>query len=214
MISHGQYHVGILYSVDCCLARAVSNAISQGLGPNDYWIRENLNCRAEGWFGCAIARPWTAGAEKVFAEQVSSVAERGQLEAALEWVRTGDAFVVTRLDRLARSIGALVEIVERLERKQVTLRILNLGIDTGTPTGRLMLTMLGGIAQFEREIMLERQREGIAKAKREGKYKGRVPTAQRKAPDIQELATQGVSKQDIATRLGISRASVYRVLAA
>jgi DNA invertase Pin-like site-specific DNA recombinase len=159
-------------------------------------------------------RNCATGAEKVFAEQVSSVAERGQLEAALEWVRTGDAFVVTRLDRLARSIGALVEIVERLERKQVTLRILNLGIDTGTPTGRLMLTMLGGIAQFEREIMLERQREGIAKAKREGKYKGRVPTAQRKAPDIQELATQGVSKQDIATRLGISRASVYRVLAA
>lgn len=155
-----------------------------------------------------------AGAEKVFSEQVSSVAERAQLEAALEWVRSGDVFVVSKLDRLARSIGALVEIVERLEKKQVTLRILNLGIDTGNASGRLMLNLLGGVAQFEREIMLERQREGIAKAKSEGKYKGRAPTAQMKAPQIKDLASQGVSRQDIATRLGVSRASVYRVLAA
>lgn len=153
-----------------------------------------------------------AGCEKVFQEQVSSVAEREQLEAALEFVRAGDAFTVTKLDRLARSIAALVQIVDRLEKKGVTLRILNLGIDTGTPTGRLMLTMLGGIAQFEREIMLERQREGIDKAKSAGKYKGRAPTAQAKAEDVAALAAQGVSKQDIAIRLGISRASVYRVL--
>ncbi len=154
-----------------------------------------------------------AGVEKTFSEQVSSISQRSQLDAALEWVRADDAFVVTKLDRLARSISALVEIVARLERKQVTLRILNLGIDTATPTGRLMLTMLGGIAQFEREIMLERQREGIAKAKAEGKYRGRAPTARKQAASVAALAAQGVSRQDIATRLGISRASVYRVLA-
>ena len=154
-----------------------------------------------------------AGAEKLFCEQVSSIAHRAQLEASIEWAREGDVLVVTKLDRLARSITALVQIVEQLERKKVSLRILNLGIDTSTPTGRLMLTLLGGIGQFEREIMLERQREGIAKAQREGRYKGRSPTALAKADDVAKLAANGVSKQDIALRLGISRASVYRVLA-
>ena len=154
-----------------------------------------------------------AGAEKTFQEQVSSIAHRAQLEAAIEFSREGDCLVVTKLDRLARSITALVQIVEQLERKKVSLRVLNLGIDTSTPTGRLMLTLLGGIGQFEREIMLERQREGIAKAQREGKYKGRAPTALSKSDDVAKLAANGVSKQDIALRLGISRASVYRVLA-
>ena len=154
-----------------------------------------------------------AGAEKIFSEQVSSIAYRAQLEAAIEFSREGDVLVVTKLDRLARSINALVQIVEQLEHKKVSLRILNLGIDTSTPTGRLMLTLLGGICQFEREIMLERQREGIAKAQREGKYKGRAPTALSKSDDVAKLAANGVSKQDIALRLGISRASVYRVLA-
>lgn len=153
------------------------------------------------------------GVERVFSEQVSSIAQRAQLDAAVEWVRAGDVLVVTKPDRLARSISALVEIVDRLERKQVALRILSMGVDTGTPTGRLMLTMLGGIAQFEREIMLERQREGIAKAKAEGKYRGRAPTARKQAATVEALAAQGVSRQDIALRLGISRASVYRVLA-
>lgn len=96
----------------------------------------------------------------------------------------------------------------------MSLRILNLGLDTSTPTGRLMLTMLGGVAEFERSIMLERQKEGIAKAKAEGKYKGRTPTARRQSATVEALAAQGVSRQDIAMRLGISRASVYRVLAA
>lgn len=154
-----------------------------------------------------------AGVEKVFSEQVSSVGQREQLEAALEWIREGDVFVVTKLDRLARSVSSLMQIVEKLEGKGVALRILNVGIDTGTPTGRLLLTMLGAVAEFERGIMLERQREGIAKAQREGKFKGRVPTARRKADDVADLSVLGMSKQDIARRLGISRASVYRILA-
>ncbi len=113
-------------------------------------------------------------------EQVSSVAERPQLEAALDFVREGDVFVVTKLDRLARSVANMLEIVARLERKGVALRILNLGLDTSTPTGRLMLTVMGGVAEFERSMMLERQREGIAKAKAEGVYRGRKPTARAK----------------------------------
>ena len=104
-------------------------------------------------------------------------AERAELQAAIEFVREGDGLVVTKLDRLARSISDLMRIIQTLDRKKVSLRILNLGMDTQTPTGKLMLTILGGIAQFEHEIMLERQREGVAKAKAAGKYKGRKPTS-------------------------------------
>jgi DNA invertase Pin-like site-specific DNA recombinase len=124
-----------------------------------------------------------AGCERIFTEEVSSVdvVRREQLAEALSFARTGDTLVVTKLDRLARSVAHLVELLARLEGKGVALRILAMGIDTSTPTGKLMLTVLGGVAEFEREIMLERQREGIAKAKAAGKYKGRAPTAQAKA---------------------------------
>ena len=114
---------------------------------------------------------------KVFSEKVSSVAKREQLDAALENVREGYVFIVTKLDRLARSVAHLVGIGARLEAKGVGLKVLDQAIDTSSPSGRLMFNMLGSIAQFERELMLERQREGIAKAKAEGKYKGRKPTA-------------------------------------
>src|SRR5271156_1946329 len=154
------------------------------------------------------------GVEKVFAEQVSSVAERGQLEAALDYVRNGDVLVVTKLDRLARSIRDLCSIVDRLTAKGVSLRILGMGLDTGTANGRLMLNVLGSVAQFEREVMLERQREGIAKAKGEGKYKGRKPTARAKAVAMRELAAKGETREAIAAHLGVSVRSVYRALEA
>jgi DNA invertase Pin-like site-specific DNA recombinase len=154
-----------------------------------------------------------AGCEKVFAEKISSVAKRVQLEAALEYARQGDALVVTKLDRLARSVAHLVSIGERLEAKGVALKVLEQAIDTSTPTGRLMFNMLGAIAQFERELMLERQREGIAKAKAEGKYKGRAPTARVKSAEVQRLHKEGVGPTEIARRLQIGRASVYRALA-
>lgn len=151
-------------------------------------------------------------AERIYQEQVSSVAERAQLHAALEFVREGDIFVVTKLDRLARSMSDLMSIWETLKRKKVELRILNLGIDTNTPTGKLMIQLLGAIAEFEREIMLERQREGIARAKANGKYKGRKPIALDKRGKVIELNTNGVSKVEIAKQVGIGEATVYRIL--
>jgi DNA invertase Pin-like site-specific DNA recombinase len=156
-----------------------------------------------------------AGCEKIFKEQVSSVdvTARDKLAEAVQFVRSGDVFVVTKLDRLARSVAHLMQIIGELEAKGVSLRILNLGVDTGTPTGKLILTVLGGIAQFEREIMLERQREGIAKAKREGKFKGRKPTARAKAADVLALRKGGMGATEIAKRLGIGRNSVYRIMA-
>jgi DNA invertase Pin-like site-specific DNA recombinase len=157
-----------------------------------------------------------AGCDKMFREQVPSVAQRQQLEAALDYVREGDSFTVTKLDRLARSVGDLLAIVARLEGKAVSLRVLSMSgnqtLDTATSTGRLMLSVIAAVGQAEREGMLERQREGIAKAKREGLYKGRVPTARRQGDEIIRLKDAGVSPTEIAVRLGIGRASVYRVL--
>lgn len=155
-----------------------------------------------------------AGCEKVFVEQVSSVdmKAREKLAEALEFIREGDTLVVTKLDRLARSVAHLLEVLGVLTGKGASLRILSMGIDTGTATGKLMLTILGGVAEFEREIMLERQREGIAKAKAAGKYKGRKATAMAKAKEVQALRESGVGPTEIAKRLGIGRASVYRIL--
>lgn len=155
-----------------------------------------------------------AGCERIFEEQVSSVdmVKREKLSEALAFARQGDTLVVTKLDRLARSVAHLVDLLGQLEAKGVALRILAMGIDTSTPTGKLMLTILGGVAEFEREIMLERQREGIAKAKAAGKYKGRAPTARAKAEDVMALHREGIGGTEIAKRLGIGRASVYRIL--
>jgi DNA invertase Pin-like site-specific DNA recombinase len=159
-----------------------------------------------------------AGCEKVFAEKVSSVAtHRPQLEAALEFVRQGDTLVVAKPDRLARSTSDLLAIVGRLEAKGVALLVQSMGgqsVDTRTPTGKLMLTMLGAIAEFERNLMLERQKEGIAKAKAEKKYKGRAPTAQRQAAEVVAMRAGGKKAPEIAAALGISRASVFAILKA
>jgi DNA invertase Pin-like site-specific DNA recombinase len=154
-----------------------------------------------------------AGVQRMFSERTSAVGQRKALEEALDFAREGDAIVVTKLDRLARSVADLVRIVERLTKKGVGLRILAMGIDTATPTGKLVLNVLGAIGQFEREVMLERQREGIAKAAAEGKYKGRKPTARAKSADIIKLAGEGMKREDIASRLNVGVASVYRALA-
>ncbi len=154
------------------------------------------------------------GCEKLFREQVSSVGARKELDAAMEFCREGDTLVVTKLDRLVRSVTHLGTIIAALEAKGVDLRIENLKIDTATPTGKLMLNVLGGVAQFEREMMLERQREGIAKAKGEGAYKGRKPSARAKADEIRALAATGLSMGAIAAQLGIGKGSVHRCLSA
>ena len=152
--------------------------------------------------------------DKVFKEKVSGAKDdRPQLTLMLEFVREGDSVVVTKLDRLARNTRHLLEIADFLATKKVTLKIQNLGIDTGTPTGKLMLTMVGAIATFERELMLERQAEGIAIAKSKGKYKGRAPTAMSKKGEVWALLAQNVHKAEIAKRLGISVSSVQRIVA-
>ncbi len=153
-----------------------------------------------------------SGCEKLFQEQVSSIAQRAQLEAAIDFAREGDVFVVTKLDRLARSVARLLEIINILEKKKVGLKILNMGIDTQTPTGKMMLTMLGSVAQFEREIMLERQKEGIAKAQAAGKFRGRKPYSKQKRQEVLLLIANGMPKAQAARQLGIGETTLYRIL--
>jgi DNA invertase Pin-like site-specific DNA recombinase len=152
-----------------------------------------------------------AGCTRIFEEKVSSVAPRTKLTEALAWVRAGDALVVTKIDRLARSLTELLRIAEDLERRGIELRVLATPALTG-PTGKLMLSVIGAVAEFERTIMLERQREGIAAAKAAGRYKGRAPTARRQADEIRRLAADGLTKAAIAVQLGVSQRSVFRVL--
>jgi len=156
------------------------------------------------------------GCTKIFSEQASSVGERRELNAVLDFVREGDTLLITKLDRLARSTTHLLSLVEHLEMKGVALRILDFGggeVDTKSPSGKMLLTVFAAMAEFERSIMLVRQREGIAAAKEAGKYKGRAPTARRREKEIRALKDGGLGASEIARQLGIGRASVYRVLA-
>ena len=149
----------------------------------------------------------------IYREKISGArADRPQLAKMMAGLKQDDTVIVTKIDRLARSVGDLCAIIKRIEAKGATLRILAMNLDTSTPTGRLMLNVIGSVAQFEREVMLERQREGIARAKADGRYKGRAPTARRKAEDIHRLAKEGKTREVIARELGIGVASVYRVL--
>lgn len=157
-----------------------------------------------------------AGCEQIFREQVSATStKRPELQAALQFIRRGDVLVATKPDRLARSVSDLLDIVDKVVSKSATLKILSMGggeVDTKTPTGKLTLSILGAVSEFERALMLERQREGIAKAKSQGRYKGRAPTVQRQAQKILSLHAEGVNPTNISRQLRIGRSSVYRVL--
>jgi len=154
------------------------------------------------------------GCEKLFSEKMSgtSTSDRIALQEALEWLRGGDTLVVTRLDRLARSGKDLHRIIDQLAAKEVGFRCLQQGaVDTTTSMGKLVLGILGAVAEFETDIRKERQREGIEKAKQRGVYKGRPASID--ANKVRELKAAGLGGAAIAREMGIGRASVYRLLA-
>jgi DNA invertase Pin-like site-specific DNA recombinase len=156
-----------------------------------------------------------AGCAKIFSEQTSSVGDRAEFAKAIGYLREGDTLVVCKVDRLARSTVGLWQIVSELDARKIGLRILNLGgetVDTKSATGKLILTIFAGFAQFEREMMLERQREGISKAKAEGKYLGRKPSAALKAQEARQMVAGGKTVAAAARELKIGRTSVYRAL--
>jgi DNA invertase Pin-like site-specific DNA recombinase len=153
-----------------------------------------------------------AGCEVIRQEKVSGTSRNGrtELETLLQFLRRGDELVVTRIDRLARSIGDLQDIVRELKAKGVTLRATEQPIDTGTAAGKAFLDMLGVFAEFETNLRRERQMEGIAKAKAAGVYKGRKRSID--GVRVHELKAQGMGASAIARELGISRDSVYETL--
>ena len=151
-----------------------------------------------------------AKCDNIYQEQLSGKnAERPELKKLLDFVRKGDTVVITKLDRLARSTSDLLSIAESLKKKNAGLEVLNINLDTNTATGKLMLTVLGGIAEFERELMLERQYDGIQAAKAEGKYKGRVPIDKSKVEEVLELVDSGKSITKACSEVGISRRAYY-----
>lgn len=153
-----------------------------------------------------------AGCEMVREEKRSGATQDGREELALllEFIRSGDVLVVTKLDRLARSIRDVMDIHGKLTAKGATLRILNMGLDTTTATGKLMLGVLGSVAEFERDLLLERQREGIDAAKAAGKYQG--GKAQYDRAEVWRMLDAGTSKAEIARQLECSEMTVYRII--
>lgn len=156
------------------------------------------------------------GVEKTFSEKISGKnTDRPQLQAMLDFVREGDTVIVHDFSRLARSTKDLLDLVERLERKGVALISQKENVDSSTPTGKLMLTMIGAIAEFERQNLLDRQAEGIAIAKREGKYKGRKPI---EVDDItwkrnyDRYMNRELTKTELAKILKISRPTLDKLL--
>ncbi|MDB5405368.1 MAG: integrase [Rhodospirillales bacterium] len=169
-------------------------------------------------FSPAVARPTSVQGRVVLTpHQIDSFNREGFLSipsvsapAEIGWLAKGDALVVTRIDRLARSIGDLQDIVRALKAKGATLKATEQPIDTSTAAGKAFLDMLGVFAEFETNLRRERQLEGIAKAKKAGVYKGRKPSIP--ADEIKALKADGLGATEIAKQLGIGRASVYRIL--
>ena len=154
-----------------------------------------------------------AGCEVIRSERRSGIGTAGREEpgTVLAFLRKGDVLMVTRIDRLARSIGHLQDLVRAVKAKGAALKATEQPIDTSTAAGRCFLDMLGVFAEFETNLRKERQLEGIAKAKEAGVYQGRRASID--AAQVRELKAQGVGPSEIAKRLGIGRASVYRALA-
>lgn len=152
------------------------------------------------------------GAEELFIEKASGTTREGRekLEEAIRFARKGDVLMVTRLDRLARSVLDLNTISQELQAKGVDLIATEQNIDTTTPTGRLMFNMLGAIAEFETDLRKERQLEGIAKAKQEGRYKGRPVTVDGDA--IRAALAAGDKPMAVAKRFNVARSTVYRMM--
>lgn len=153
--------------------------------------------------------------DRTFTDKCSgSTTDRPALKQLKEHVREGDTVVVHSIDRMARNLEDLLELINYFNDKGVQIRFIKENMTFGgaeaNPMQKLILSVMGSVAEFERAIILERQREGIAKAKQRGVYKGRRPTVDRE--QVLELHRQGVAKAQIAKRLGIGRATVYRIL--
>ena len=154
------------------------------------------------------------GCTTVFTEKKSgtTLKERAAFDECMTYLRKGDTLVVTRVDRLTRSILDLQTLLVKLREKQIHLKATEQPIDTSSASGKAFLDMLGVFAEFETNLRRERQLEGVARAKKEGKYKGRKPTAQAKSLEVIQLISKGYTRKAVADHLNIGVASVFRIL--
>ncbi len=152
-----------------------------------------------------------AGCELIRSEKISgiNIDNRMELRSLLEFIREGDTLVVTRIDRLGRSLRDLQNIVFNLKKRKITLKATEQPIDTSTAAGKAFFDMLGVFAEFEHTIRKERQQEGINKAKEKGVYSGRGAIID--ADEVTRLRSEGVGATTISRIMKISRASVYRI---
>jgi len=156
-----------------------------------------------------------AGCEKIFMEKKSgtSTIDRTELQDALDYVREGDTFVVTRLDRCSRSVSDLYKIIEQLKNKNVDFKATNQNIDTSSSTGKLTIGMLSIIAEFENDLRRERQSEGIAKAKALGKFKKKKSLKESQVLEIIELQKTDMTNQNVADKFGVARSTMLKYVA-
>lgn len=155
----------------------------------------------------------TAGCDRIFHEKASGSSQnRTQLNEMLNFIRKGDTLVITRIDRLARSLRDLQNLVYDFQQKGIAIKATEQPIDTNTAAGKAFLNMLGVFAEFENNIRKERQMEGIAKAKTSGVYKGRKPISEDVKKEVIRLHNDGVKKVEIIQLLGVGRTSVYNML--
>jgi DNA invertase Pin-like site-specific DNA recombinase len=191
----------------------------------DYGYARTSSLEQQAGLNDQVARLKAAGCDSVVAEQVSAtdMEARTQWTALMASLKAGDTVSITKIDRVARSISDMVGITKALNDIGASIRILDMNIDTKTPTGALMLNIFTSVAQFEKDMMLERQRIGIAAAKERDKtlpleqrtYKGAKPTARAKADAVLALLADGTrTKEQVAKDLNIGVASVYRILKA
>tara|TARA_Y100000310_G_scaffold152483_1_gene151965 strand:+ start:10706 stop:11272 length:567 start_codon:yes stop_codon:yes gene_type:complete len=153
------------------------------------------------------------GCDRIYSEKVSGKdTNRPEFQKLMDHVREGDTIAVWKIDRIARNLKDLLTIVEELKERGVTLKILSQNIDTTTPQGKMFLSMLGMFAEFERDLLLERQREGIAIAKEKGKYKGRKGVDPALKEQVIEQYNNGVKPKAIIEQTGLGRSTVFKII--
>ena len=154
-----------------------------------------------------------AGCEEIFQEKRSGADnEREELAAALRMIRKNDIFIVTKLDRVARSMVDFWNIVQEIENKRGSVQVLNMSLDTASSQGRLMMGVLASVAEFERSLIRERQQDGIERAKQDGKHLGRPKMNDQLKADVVAFVKAGNSKPATAEKFGVGVSTVYKLV--
>jgi len=148
----------------------------------------------------------------IFEEKISGGnLDRPQLILLLNVIREGDTVVITKLDRLARSMSDFWKVYDQIKEKGASLKILNMGLDTNSSQGRLMMGVLASVAEFERDLIKERQSDGIAKAKASGRHLGRPKLTKELKNQVLDMLREGITKVAVSKKIGIGVSTIYKI---